>query len=183
MSLWQEGANLFAGGNGPYGMTEVAESFTAGVLAELPALVAVGAPSVASYLRLVPSHWAGVYACWGRENREAALRFVTGMVGSRESAANLEVKCFDLAANPYLAIGAVIAAGLDGVERKLNLPPEFPPDDPASHSGEDLERLGRREKPSAWKRRGLRRTELLKQCAAPVCCAAPCGQRLRGGCR
>ena len=52
-------------------MTETGEAFIAGVLAELPALMAVGAPSVASYLRMKPSHWAGVYGCWGRENREA----------------------------------------------------------------------------------------------------------------
>jgi glutamine synthetase len=123
-SLWRDGTNLFAGGDGPYGMTETGEAFAAGVLAELPALVAVGSPSVASYLRLIPSHWAGAFACWGRENREAALRFVTGMIGARETAANAEVKCFDQSANSYLAAGAVIAAGLAGVERNLRLPQE-----------------------------------------------------------
>jgi glutamine synthetase len=123
-SLWRDGTNLFAGGDGPYGMTEMGEAFAAGVLAELPALVAVGSPSVASYLRLIPSHWAGAFACWGRENREAALRFVTGMIGTRETAANAEVKCFDQSANSYLAAGAIIAAGLAGVERNLRLPAE-----------------------------------------------------------
>jgi glutamine synthetase len=169
MSLWQDGANLFAGGSGPQGMTEVAESFAAGVLAELPALCAVGAPSVASYLRLVPSHWAGVYACWGRENREAALRFVTGMVGSRENAANLEVKCFDLGANPYLAVGAVIAAGLDGVERKLSLPAEFP-DDPASHSEDELEGLGVRRLPTTLEEAvsSFERSEVLAEAMGPT---------------
>jgi glutamine synthetase len=135
------GRNLFQGGDGPHGMTAVAESFAAGVLAEVPALVAVGSPSVASYLRLVPSHWAGAYQCWGRENREAAVRFVTGMIGTRETAANLEVKCFDESANPYLVAGALIAAGLAGVERNLRLPPEFT-DDPANHTEEELAAKG-----------------------------------------
>jgi Glutamine synthetase, catalytic domain len=68
-SVWEGGRNLYAGGDGPYGMTAKGESFAAGVLSSLPALVAVGAPSVASYLRLVPSHWAGVFQSWGRETR------------------------------------------------------------------------------------------------------------------
>ena len=136
-SLWRDGNNLFAGGNGPYGMTEPGEAFVAGVLAELPALVAVGSPSVPSYLRLIPSHWAGAFACWGRENREAAIRFITGMVGTRETAANTEVKCFDQSANPYLAAGALIAAGLAGVERKMRLPEEVTVD-PGTLSDDEL---------------------------------------------
>ena len=59
----------------------------------------------------MPSHWAGAYACWGLENREAALRMVTGSAGSSAWAANLEVKCFDLTANPYLVLAALLAAG------------------------------------------------------------------------
>ena len=65
LSVWRDGRNLMAGGDGPCGLTEVGEAFAAGILDRLPALLAIGAPSVASYLRLVPSHWAGVYACWG----------------------------------------------------------------------------------------------------------------------
>ena len=65
-----------------------------------------GRPSPASYLRLKPSQWAGAFTVWGRETREAALRVVTGTAGRRDQAANLEVKCVDLAANPYLALGA-----------------------------------------------------------------------------
>jgi glutamine synthetase len=112
LSLWCDGANLLTGGPGRYGLTAEGEAFGAGVLAALPALVAVGAPSVASYIRLVPSHWAGVYQVWGRENREAALRLVTGSTGEHDVRANLEVKCFDLAANPYLVVGSLLAAGL-----------------------------------------------------------------------
>ena len=88
------------------------------MLDHLPALLAVGAPGVASYLRLVPSHWAGAYACWGLENREAALRMVTGSTGSTSWAANLEVKCFDLLANPYLALAGAAGHGRRRARRR-----------------------------------------------------------------
>ncbi|MDL4774380.1 glutamine synthetase family protein [Actinomadura xylanilytica] len=114
--------NVMAGGDGPYGMTGAGEAFAAGILDRLPALLAVGAPSVASYLRLIPSHWAGAYACWGLENREAALRFVAGADGERARAANLEIKCFDPAANPYLALAALLAAGRAGIGAEAELP-------------------------------------------------------------
>ncbi|MGP3971648.1 glutamine synthetase [Streptomyces sp. 6N223] len=121
LSLWRGEKNLCRGGNGPQGMTGECEAFLAGVLRELPALLAIGAPSPASYLRLKPSHWAGVFQCWGVENREAALRFVPGEP-DEPGAANAEVKCFDGAANPYVVVGAVIAAGLAGMEEGLRLP-------------------------------------------------------------
>jgi glutamine synthetase len=130
-SLWRDGANLMLSGTGPYGLTDDAEAFLAGVLDALPALLAVGAPSPASYLRLVPSQWAGAYRCWGLENREAAMRLITGSRGEGGGSANVEVKCFDAAANPYLLVGSVIAAGLDGVDRGLRLPDEVT-SDPAS---------------------------------------------------
>src|SRR6266702_1238958 len=125
LSLWRDGQNLLAGGPGRHGMTAEGEAFAAGVLSALPALVAVGAPSVASYLRLVPSHWAGAYQCWGKENREAALRLVTGSSGEQDVRANLEVKCFDLSANPYLVIGSLLAAGLAGMGGGATLPGEI----------------------------------------------------------
>jgi glutamine synthetase len=124
-----------AGGSGRFGLTDEATGFAGGILEHLPALLAIGAPSVASYLRLVPQHWAGAYACWGLENREAALRMVTGSRGSEDWAANLEVKCFDLHANPYLMLAGLLAAGTEGLDRGAPLPE--PVDvDPAS-LGED----------------------------------------------
>jgi glutamine synthetase len=169
LSLWRDGMNLFAGGEGPHGMTETGEAFAAGVLAELPALVAIGSPSVPSYLRLIPSHWAGAYACWGRENREAAVRFVTGMVGSRATAANTEVKCFDQSANPYLVVGAVIAAGLAGVERGLKLPAEVTVD-PASLSEEQLAELGVRRLPQTLEEAlsHLEKSDVLRDAMGPI---------------
>jgi glutamine synthetase len=122
LSLWRDGVNLMAGGDGRFGLTAAGEGFAAGILSRLPALLAIGAPSVASYLRLVPSHWAGAFACWGRENREAAMRFVTGSAGNRSEAANIEVKCFDAAANPYLVVAALLAAGRAGLAAGGTLP-------------------------------------------------------------
>jgi glutamine synthetase len=129
----------------------VSESFAAGILNRLPALLAIGAPSVASYLRLVPSHWAGVYACWGLENRKAALRMITRSAGSSEWAANLEVKCLDLTANPYLLLAGLLAAGVDGVAGGARLPE--PVDiDPAVLAPEELDRRGIRRLPTTLRR-------------------------------
>ena len=130
-----------AGGSGRFGLTDEATAFAGGILDHLPALLAIGAPSVASYLRLVPQHWAGAYACWGLENREAALRMVTGSRGSEDWAANLEVKCFDLHANPYLMLAGLLAAGTAGLDAGTTLPD--PVDvDPASLDEESLAARG-----------------------------------------
>ncbi len=141
LSLWRDGSNLLTGGDGRYGLTKEGEAFAGGVHDLLPALTAIGSPSVASYLRLVPSHWAGVYQCWGRENREAALRLVTGSSGERDIRANLEVKCFDLAANPYLVVGSVLAAGLSGIAAGATLPAEIV-GDPAGLTDAELSARG-----------------------------------------
>ncbi|AXI80004.1 glutamine synthetase family protein [Peterkaempfera bronchialis] len=169
LSLWRGGSNLCHGGTGPHGLTGEAEAFLAGVLAELPALVAVGAPGPGSPLRLVPSHWAGAYRCWGRENREAALRLVTGSSGEEGSAANVEVKCFDGAANPYLAVGAVIAAGLAGLEAGRTLPPEAH-GDPATWPPEQAARLGVERLPQSLPEAigHFERSELLREAMGEV---------------
>lgn len=137
LSVWRGTRNAFHGGDGRYSMTEDAESFAAGILRELPALLALGAPSVASYLRLLPRHWAGAYQAWGHENREAALRLVTGTAGYEPMRANIEIKCFDLSASPYLVAGCVLAAGLAGIAEGLRLPEEIGVD-PASLSEAEL---------------------------------------------
>jgi glutamine synthetase len=139
LSLWRDGGNLMSGGSGTFGLTGDGEAFIAGLLRHLPGLLAVGAPSVASYLRLVPSHWAGAFAAWGLENREAALRFVTGPSGQRQSGANVEVKSFDAAANPYLAMAGVLAAGRAGLRTGATLP------DPVGLDPAALTDEGRRE--------------------------------------
>lgn len=149
LSAWTDDRNLFAGGSGPYGVTDTGESLLAGLLDALPALCGVGAPSVASYLRLVPSHWAGCYQCWGRENREAALRLITGPRGTQDATANAEIKCFDLSANPYLVVGSVIAVALDARERGLTLPEEVGGDPALLGDDEELARRGIRRLPTS----------------------------------
>jgi len=164
LSIWRDGKNLLAGGPGRHGISSEGEAFAAGILAALPELTAVGAPSVASYLRLVPSHWAGAYQCWGRENREAALRLVTGSSGEHDVRANLEVKCFDLAANPYLVVGSLIAAGLAGIGTGAVLPPEIS-GDPAGQEPADLASRGVRRLPQSLAESAgqLERSAVLRQ--------------------
>ncbi len=141
LSAWRDGTNLMQGGDGPAGTTAEGAAAVAGVLEALPGLLAVLAPSPAAYLRLQPHRWAGAYACWGVENREAAIRFIPGTVTSRERAANFEVKVGDGGANPYLVMALLVAAATDGVQRGL-APPEPTQDDPSTLTDVDLERLG-----------------------------------------
>jgi glutamine synthetase len=124
-SPWSSDGNLLAGGLGPYGMTARGESILAGVLERMPALIGLTAPSVSSRLRRKPQQWAGAYQCWGLENREAALRFIAGVKGAGESAANAELKCCDGSANPYLAVGAITAIAAASAYSELRLPAEY----------------------------------------------------------
>jgi glutamine synthetase len=137
----RSGENLFTGGDRVVDLTATGEAFLAGVLAELDALIALACPTVPSYERLQPQHWAGAYRCWGHENREAALRFIKGMAGGRRQTANMEFKAVDGAGHPYLLPGALIAAGLHGVEQDMRLP-EPCWVDPATCSAEDLAACG-----------------------------------------
>lgn len=132
---------LFGVGEGPCGLTGSGEALLAGLLDRLPALTAISAPSVASYLRLVPQRWAGPYQCWGWENREAALRLVTGSVGERDRAANAELKCCDGSANPYLVVGAVTAIAAASFRSDRRLPPEVPGDPALLPAAEQPPRL------------------------------------------
>lgn len=137
LSVYSDGVNLLIGGDREYGITRPGESALAGVLDHLPGMIAVLAPSPLSYQRLIPGNWSGAHACWGRENRQAALRFVPGSTGIRQDAANFEVKSGDNTANPYLAAAALISACQDGLARRLELPPPTE-DDPTTLS--DAER-------------------------------------------
>jgi glutamine synthetase len=141
LSIWRGEQNLFTGGSQQHGLTDDAASFTAGILLRLPALLAIGAPSVASYLRLIPHHWAGAFQAWGPENRETALRVVAGSPGNQGRAANLEVKAFDQAANPYLVVAGLIYAGLAGLRDGARLPASIDVD-PAGLSDEEREERG-----------------------------------------
>ncbi|MEV4569570.1 glutamine synthetase family protein [Nonomuraea sp. NPDC049419] len=132
-SVSRAGVNLLSGGDGPAGTTAEGAAYLAGLLRDLHAVVAVTAPSLSSLQRLRPGYWCGAYAFWGVENREAALRLVptTPLLGPGH--ANVELKPSDAAANPYLALAAVIAAGLGGIEDALT-PPAPVQDNPGGWS-------------------------------------------------
>jgi glutamine synthetase len=141
-----DGSNAFADPAGKFGLSAVGYRFMAGVLAHLPGLVALTCGSVNSYRRLVPSMWAGAYACFGLDNREAAVR-VCSPLGAAGSV-NLELKPSDSTGNPYLALGGFIHAGLDGIRRGLD--PGTPLSvDPASLSSAERTRLSVQRLPSS----------------------------------
>jgi glutamine synthetase len=111
--------NLF-GDDKTNGLSETARMFIAGILEHAPAITAIANPTVNSYKRLVPHHEAPVYITWGEKNRTALVR--VPMFGTSEKAA-IELRSGDSMANPFLFFTAIIAAGMDGINRKL-IPPE-----------------------------------------------------------
>jgi glutamine synthetase len=119
LSLWHDGQNLLPNLDIPGELSEVARRFIAGILHHLPALMALTTPSTNSYRRLQPHAWSGAFRCWGIDNREAAIRVPS--YSEESGPTHLELKTVDAAANPYLALGAVIAAGLDGVRHCFEL--------------------------------------------------------------
>lgn len=123
LSLAREGAPLFAGGDGPYGMTREGGSAIGGILQGLNDFMGVYAGSVVSGQRLLPGQWAGASACWGLENREAALRFLAATAGNPHGA-NVELKIVDPSANIYLAAAALLGSALHGIDGTLPLPAE-----------------------------------------------------------
>jgi glutamine synthetase len=142
-SLWDADANWnrFHDSSAPDLLSADARAFIAGVLAHLPGLCGLTAPSFNSYHRIVPQYWAGAFVCWGHDNREAPVRVPSVFRGNEEASTNAELKAADASANPYLAVGALIAAGLDGLERGLE-PPEPVEVDPATIDADERERRG-----------------------------------------
>ncbi|MBF2004349.1 MAG: glutamine synthetase [Chlorogloeopsis fritschii C42_A2020_084] len=119
MSLWRDGQNLLPDAQGINGLSQVARAFIAGILHHLPALMALTTPSINSYRRIRPHSWSGAFRCWGLDNREAAVRVPSAVAFDKPT--HFELKTVDATANPYLALGAVIAAGLDGVQQGLEI--------------------------------------------------------------
>ncbi|MBX9639839.1 MAG: glutamine synthetase family protein [Mycobacteriaceae bacterium] len=141
-SLTMPEGPLFSGGGGPGAMTMAGQAAVAGVLRGLPQAQAIPCGSIVSGLRMRPGNWAGSYACWGIENREAAVRFIEGGPGNPHGA-NVEVKIVDPSANPCLATGAILALALDGISGEASLPPQTTVD-PARLSEADRAGAGTR---------------------------------------
>jgi glutamine synthetase len=146
-SLWDDAGerNRFHDAAAPDRLSAEARSFIAGVLAHLPGLCGLTAPSFNSYHRIVPQYWAGAFMCWGHDNREAPVRVPSVFRGLEERSTNAELKASDASANPYLALGGLIAAGLDGLERELQLPEPVEVDpatiDEAERAARGIDRL------------------------------------------
>ncbi len=105
----------------PQALSEVGRAFVAGQLRHAREVCALLAQWVNSYKRLVPGFEAPVYVAWSRRNRSALVRVAAHGAG-RGRAASLELRCADPACNPYLALAALLQAGLEGVERGYELP-------------------------------------------------------------
>ena len=116
------GKNVFYDAKDKYGLSDMAKSYMAGVLAHARAMIAILAPTVNSYKRLVPGYEAPTYLVWGRRNRSALIRVPMISSGRSVEGTRMELRCPDPSANPYLAFAVMIAAGLDGIEKKMVLP-------------------------------------------------------------
>ena len=109
--------NVFHDAKRPYGMSRVFESYLAGQVDALMGMAPMFWPTINSYKRLVDGFWAPVKPTWGIDNRTASFRVIPGSPKSTR----LETRCPGADVNPYLAVAAVLAAGLHGVEKGLKL--------------------------------------------------------------
>ena len=119
MSLMKGDENAFYDHSDPLGLSQTARHYIAGVLSHIKGLTAITNPTVNSYKRLVPGFEAPVYIAWSPANRSPLIR----IPAARGKATRVELRCPDPTCNPYLAFAAILAAGLDGIERKLTPPP------------------------------------------------------------
>jgi glutamine synthetase len=134
ISLYRDEAPVLFEASGA--LSGAGSGFVAGILQHMPAVMAFTAPSPNSYQRLAPGMWTSAYAAYGPDNREAAVRIVSPVAGRESATANVELKPVDVTSNPYLALAAVLAAGMDGMDRGLD-PGEPTVVDPATLSDEE----------------------------------------------
>jgi len=138
ISLWKDGENLLVDGND---LSELAYNFIGGILKHMKGLLAFTASTVNSYKRLIPHNWASAYVCYGFENREAAIRIPLPLHKKEKETLNLEIKPVDGCNNPYLVLGSIIAAGIDGIKNKID-PGDPVEKDPADMSKAERDKLG-----------------------------------------
>ena len=120
MSLFRDGQNAFFDGADPRGLSPLAYQFIAGLLEHVQGFCAVTNPLVNSYKRLVPGYEAPCHLAWSTGNRSALIRIPT----PRGSGTRVELRSPDPSCNPYLAFAVCLAAGLDGIQRRLTPPAE-----------------------------------------------------------
>ena len=125
LSFLRAGAPLLSGGRGPHGLAEGGAAIVGGFVRWLPEVIGALAPSLLSGLRLQPGTWSGAFACWGLENREAAVRLCAGTAGNPRGA-NVEVKCIDASANPYVVNAMLVGLARRALEERVPLPAETP---------------------------------------------------------
>lgn len=154
LSLWgtegseNVGNNLFYDADERGGLSQTGKYFIGGVLKHIRGLVAITCASPNSYRRLLPHYWSSAYGVYGFDNREGAIRVPSVFKGREADTINLELKCADHSGNPYLAMGAFIAAGLDGILHQID-PGEPQEIDPGNYSDEERERRGIRRLPTS----------------------------------
>src|SRR5712692_677818 len=120
-SLWKDGKNLFYSKGRYADLSEAAVHYIGGILTHAPALLGFCAPTTNSYRRLVPGYEAPINLIYSQRNRSACVRIP--VYSRSEKSKRAEFRCPDPAANPYLAMSAMLMAGLDGIQKKLT-PPE-----------------------------------------------------------
>ena len=120
-SLFKGERNAFFDKNGEYHLSKIAKYYLAGLLKHAPEITAVTSQWVNSYKRLVPGYEAPVYLSWARRNRSDLIRIPEYQPG-RENATRIEFRSPDPACNPYLAFSVMLAAGLEGIEKKYDIP-------------------------------------------------------------
>lgn len=119
MSLLKDGKNIFADGQDPHGLSQEAYAFLGGIMEHMRGMTAVTNPIVNSYKRLVPDFEAPAYIAWSATNRSTLIR----IPAAKGEAVRMELRSPDPTANPYLALAAILRAGLDGIRRQV-VPPE-----------------------------------------------------------
>jgi glutamine synthetase len=153
LSLWgtegseRSGKNLFYDANARGSLSQFGKHFIGGVLRHIRGLVAITCGSPNSYRRLLPHFWSSAFGAYGFDNREGAIRVPSVFWGREIDSSNLELKPSDHSGNPYLAMGALIAAGLDGIQNHTD--PGNPQEiDPGNYSDAEREQLGIRRLPT-----------------------------------
>lgn len=121
-SLFRNDTNVFFDPNGEYDLSDTCRYYVAGILKYVPEFTAVTNQWVNSYKRLVPGYEAPVYVSWAQRNRSNLVRIPMYKPGNEE-ATRIELRSPDPACNPYLAFSVMLAAGLRGIEDKLECPP------------------------------------------------------------